>query len=134
METDCRYGFGCNLGADYETTLARVESLLAEHGFKVYTRLKLHEIICRTGKEAFGRYIIIGACNTDFACSLFSADPDIGLLMPCNIIVYELKAGGCRVMVKDPIRIMDAISSPAAIDAAIQVKEELEQLVEELAG
>ena len=54
------------------------------------------------------------------------------MLMPCNIIVYELNNGIIRVMIKDPVRVMDLISHPVAIQAAIKVKEQMEEIVEEL--
>ena len=82
--------------------------------------------------DKFGSDIIIGACKPEFARQLFNADPNIGLLMPCNIIIYERHTGGCRVMVKDPIRIMDMISSPVAIETAINVKCLMEELIEDL--
>ena len=56
------------------------------------------------------------------------------MLMPCNIIVYELNHGFCRVMIKDPARIMDLMSNPVAIQAAIHVKEQMEQVIEEIAA
>ena len=72
--------------------------------------------------EQFGRYVILGACNPQFAKDLFNADVNIGLLIPCNIVVYERPEGGCKVMVKDPARIMDLIDSPYTIQTAIEIK------------
>lgn len=132
MATDCSYGFGCDVVTTFEETIEKVEQLLQEKGFQIYTRLRLHEIIERTEKDKFGRYIILGACNPEFAQQLFNADPNIGLLMPCNIVIYELHSGGCKVMVKDPARVMDMISSPVAIETSINVKCLLEEMVEEL--
>lgn len=133
MPGKCAYGFGCDLDLGFEEAVAKIELLLKDKGFQVYTRLNVHEIIDAAEQVDFGRYIIIGACNPEFATMMFNADPNIGLLMPCNVVVYELKTGGCRVMIKDPVHIMDIIKSPAAIATAINVKCLMEEIVEELA-
>ncbi len=132
MPVECNYGFGCDVGFSFDETTAKVKRLLEEKGFQIYTQLNLHEIVGNRCQDKFGRYIIIGACNPVFAEQLFKADPNIGLLMPCNIIVYELRSGGCKVMVKDPARIMDMISSPVAIETSINVKCLMEEIIEEL--
>ena len=132
MSVNCNYGFGCSVAFSFEGTLEKIEQLLDERGFRVHTQLKLHDIVENDTNCSFGRYIILGACNPKYAQQLFMSDPNIGLLMPCNIVVYELQSGGCRVMIKDPARIMDMISSPVAIEASIQIKELLEEVVEAL--
>ena len=132
MPTDCSYGFGCDVDFGFDETIEKVQQLLEEKGFQIYTQLNLHETVGDSCKNKFDRYIIIGACNPEFAQQLFMADPNIGLLMPCNIVIYEVPAGGCRVMVKDPALIMDVIKSPHAIETSINVKCLMEELVEEL--
>ena len=132
MPNRCSYGFGGNFSITYEEAMTRVEQLLSRHGFKVYTRLNLEEIVGDALRGKLGRYVILGACNSEFAKEIFQADSDIGLQIPCNIVIYELEGGKSRVMVKDPARFMDLISSPLAIQAAIKVKEQLEEVIEDL--
>lgn len=132
MSGACRYGFGTEVTLGFDAAVEKVEALLNAHGFKVWTRLNVDEIMCSDMSHVFGRYVTLGACNPDFAKMIFNADPDIGLLMPCNIIVYELPAGGCRVMIKDPLRIMDMLDAPEAIEAAISIKSQMEEIIEEL--
>ena len=132
MTKECIYGFGVNISATFDEAVSDVEQHLNAHGFNVYTRLNMRDIIGGSTKDQLGRYLILGACNPDLAKEIFLADPDIGLLMPCNIIVYEVGTTGCRIMVKDPARIMDLVSNPHAIQAAIKVKEQLEQVIEEI--
>ena len=132
MPVDCSYGFGCEVGFGFDEAIEKVQQLLKEKGFQIYTRLNLHEIVGDAEHDKFGRYIIIGACNAEFARQLFNADPNIGLLMPCNIVIYELPSGGCKVMIKDPARVMDMISSPIAIETSINVKCLMEEIIEEL--
>jgi uncharacterized protein (DUF302 family) len=132
MSIECSYGFGCDTNLDFEATIKQIQALLEEKGFQIYTRLNVHDIIGDSCDDKFGRYLIIGACNPEFAQQLFAADQNIGLLMPCNIIIYEKLTGGCRVMIKDPVHIMDIIKSPLAIATAINVKCRMEELIEEL--
>ena len=132
MPTKCSYGMGCDLDLKFDEAIEQAEALLKTKGFETYTRLNVHEIIGNACNDKFGRYLIVGACNPEFARQLFSADPNIGLLMPCNIAIYERLEGGCRVMIKDPVHIMDIIKSPLAIAAAINVKNRMEEIIEEL--
>ena len=132
MASDCNYGFGANFSLRFEDAVAKVEKLLALHGFEIYTRLSLQDIVGDSLQGKLGRYLILGACNPEFAKEFFVADPDIGLQIPCTIIVYELQNGRCRIMIKDPARIMDLISNPIAVQAAIKVKEQLEQVIDDL--
>ena len=132
MTSDCKYGFGTEITLSFDETLSRVETLLKNRGFRIFTRMDLKEIVEGERIKDIGNYVILGACNSEFAKELFSADPDIGMLMPCNIVFYEPGNGMCRVMVKDPVRIMDLINNPLAIHAAMKVKEQMEIIIEEL--
>ena len=132
MTNNCLYGFGTEIALSFDDCLSRVETLLNNHGFRVFTRLELKDIVDGEKISELGHYVILGACNAEFAKELFTADPDIGMLMPCNIIVYEPGNGTCRVMVKDPVRIMDLIKNPVAIQAAMKVKDKMEEIVEAL--
>jgi len=132
MSNPYRYGFGVKVAFGFDLVIEKIELFLDRRGFKVTTRLRMDDVLNYQLTASFGRYIILGVCNPEFARALFDADPNIGLLMPCNLIVYELENGGCQVMVKDPARIMDLMDDPVAIEAAIKIKEELEGVVEEL--
>ena len=132
MTNNCTYGFGTEIALSFDDVLNRIETLLNNHGFRVFTRLDLKDIVDGEKINDLGNYVILGACNTEFAKELFAADSDIGMLMPCNIIVYEPGNGMCRVMVKDPVRIMDLIKNPIAIQAAMKVKDQMEEIIEEL--
>lgn len=132
MSDRCRYGFGADVACDFAATTERLEGLLKERGFRITTRLRMDDVLDTDISESFGRYVILGTCNPEYATALFRADPDIGLMMPCSLVVYELKTGGCRVMVKDPARVMDLIDNPLAIEASMKIKEQLEDVIEKL--
>ena len=131
MPKSCLYGFGKNVSLDFESAVARAELLREKQGFQVYTHLTVQDIVGNTLRNVFGRYLVLGACNPNYARELFQAEPDIGLMIPCNIAIYELPEGGCRVMIKDPARIMDLMQNPIAIQASMEVKEKLEQIIDD---
>jgi uncharacterized protein (DUF302 family) len=132
MSKNCKYGFGTEVTISFHAAIEKMEYLLQQHGFEMFTSLSLKNIVGDSDVSIYGEYVILGACNAEFAKELFSADPDIGMLMPCNIIIYELDSQTTRVMIKDPLRIMDLIDSPAAIAAAVKVKEHMEEIIDEL--
>lgn len=132
MSKECVYGFGTTVTTGYDKTINLIEGLLDERGFKIYTRLDVHDIGGECLCEGISRYVILGACNPGYAKVLFNADPNIGLLMPCNVVIYEKLDKTCKVMIKDPLRIMDLIDNPYAIQASIEIKEHLEQIIEVL--
>ena len=68
--------------------------------------------------------------SEDGRCRAFGADANIGLLLPCHVVVYEEEGGGSTVMVMDPVYLMDLVRVPEALEAVSQVKEELEALIE----
>lgn len=132
MTRRCRYGFGTNVALGFDLTVNKVEELLNLRGFKITTKLRMDDVLNLNSPDSFGCYVILGACHQHYARPLFNADPNIGLMMPCNLIVYELQEGGCKVMIKDPLRVMDLIDSPLAIEASMKIKEQLEEIIEEL--
>ncbi|PLY01898.1 MAG: hypothetical protein C0623_04875 [Desulfuromonas sp.] len=131
MDVECRYGFGKKSESSFQEVLARVEKLLHSYGFEIHSRINVADIFSGKDDLPFKRYLIIGACRPDFAEEAFTADPNIGLLLPCNIVIYEDFCGQVTIMAKDPVHMMDLLEDPRAVVAASKVKFELEQLIEE---
>ena len=132
MAVDCRYGIGREVEFSFDDAVNRVESLVVKHGFGVFSRINLADVFGPDENLPFSRYLIIGACRPDFAKHAFSADPNIGLLLPCNIIVVEDLKGKVRVLAKDPLHVMDLLSVPVAIEATMLLKDQLEQIIDEI--
>jgi len=132
MNVDCKYGFGKQVDYSFSAALERVTGLLSENGFTIHSRIDMRAVFCAERTLPFNDYIILGACRQDFAERAFNADHNIGLLLPCNVIVYEELSGEVVVMVKDPIHIMDLVSKPTAIEVAIEVKSVLESIISKL--
>lgn len=92
------YGLGRDLGEPYEAVVPRVREALKAEGFGVITEIDVQ----KTMKEKLGvdgpRHVILGACNPRLAHAALGVEADLGLLLPCNVVVYET-GGGTRVAV-----------------------------------
>ena len=92
MSTTSVYGKTREVGLDFEAALARAKTLLAEQGFGVLCEINVGATLRAKVGADIGEYVILGACKPDSAYKVLSADPDIGLLLPCNVVVRH--AGG----------------------------------------
>lgn len=85
----------------FDEVLPRVKALLAEEGFGTLTEIDVQATLrAKLGKE-MGRYVIVGACNPNLASQALDAEPQIGALLPCNVVVREAE-GGVLVEAMDP--------------------------------
>jgi uncharacterized protein (DUF302 family) len=96
------YGFGTTVAAPYAEAVERAKAALKEQGFGVLTEIDVR----RTMKEKLGAdfrpYVILGACNPPLAHRALSADLGVGLLLPCNVVVYDNGDGSSTVEALDP--------------------------------
>ena len=92
MNATISYGKTREVGLDFETALARAKALLAEQGFGVLCEIDVGATLRAKIGADIGDYVILGACKPDSAYKVLGADPDIGLLLPCNVVVR--RAGG----------------------------------------
>lgn len=98
------YGMRTHLDVAYEDAVELVTAALKEEGFGVLTQIDVKATLKQKLDVDFRRYIILGACNPPIAHRAFSAELEIGLLLPCNVVVYEDESGtGSVVSIIDPI-------------------------------
>ena len=113
----------------YERVVARVREALKAEGFGIVTEMDVQA----TMKEKLGLdmrpYVILGACNPVFASQVLAADPELGLLLPCNVLVYETDEG-TRVSAVDPEMMLQMAGSPPVAAIAADVKERLGRAVQ----
>jgi uncharacterized protein (DUF302 family) len=131
MALQTRYGFGTKVALAYPEAVARTRDLLKEEGFGVLTEIDVKKTLKEKLGAEFRRYVILGACNPPLAHRALQAEREIGLILPCNVIVYE---DGERsvVSVMDPIPALGLVGNealrPIAEDAAARLHRVIDKL------
>lgn len=128
-----RYGFGVRLDIPYEQAVERAKAAFKEEGFGTLTEIDVKKTLKEKIGADFRRYIILGVCNPNLAYRAFQAELEIGLLLPCNVIVYE-DGGGSVVKVMDPEAALSIVGNPAVEPIAREAKEKLERALDRLTG
>ena len=113
------------LRATYDEALIRIPEALKTEGFGVLTEIDIKNTLHQKLGVDFRRYKIIGACNPPFAHQALQADLDAGLMLPCNVAVYEGDDGKAVVMAVDPTTTVAATGNPKLVELATAVKEKL---------
>lgn len=126
-------GIQTTLDMGFDEALARVPEALKAQGFGVLTEIDVQETLKKKLDVEFRRYRILGACNPAFAHRALTHSLDVGLLLPCNVIVYEKDDGRTVVSVVDPIQMMAAQGEhPELRDVAEAAQARLRRVVEDL--
>ena len=128
------YGFNIQVKGSFDDTVKRVTEALKTEGFGVLTDIDVQA----TMKAKLGidgkPYRILGACNPPLAHKAISADPDIGLLLPCNVVVREDAAGKIIIGFMDPIAVLKLTDNPGVTEIAKDVRARLERVRDQLMG
>jgi uncharacterized protein (DUF302 family) len=127
------YGLRTAVALPFDEALARTIALLQEEGFGVLTRIDVQQTMREKLGAEFRRYVILGACNPQLAHRAFQSELDIGLLLPCNVTVYESE-GGTTVGFLDPAALVSATGNEALRDVAAEAGERLARVRARLAG
>lgn len=125
------YGFGKTVALDFDTAVARVTEELGKQGFGVLTEIDVKATLKKKLDKDVAPYKILGACNPQFAHQALDAEPTIGLLLPCNVVVRE---DGARVQVEfmDPGAMLALVDKPGVQPLAAQVRERLVKVMDAL--
>ena len=124
-------GFRVRLNVSYDDAVAKATAALKEEGFGVLTTIDVKETLKQKLNADFQRYVILGACNPSLAHRALTADIDVGLLLPCNVIVYE-EDGGAVVSIVDPQVMLGVITNSALEPIANEAREKLRRVAEKL--
>jgi len=119
------YGIVRHVQAGYEEALRLTREALKEHGFGVLTEIDVRKTMKDKLDVDFKPYVILGACNPPLAHQALLAEPDIGLMLPCNVVVYEEGPQAAMVEAIAPMVAMGVVGNPALDSVAQQVQTKL---------
>jgi len=123
-----RYELGMDVELPYEEAVSRVREALATEGFGVLTEIDVKATMKKKLDVDFRPYVILGACNPPLAHQALTAEPEIGLLLPCNVVVYATDdPGRSRVAAMDPEAVLSLTDTPGVAPLARQVRQKLER-------
>lgn len=125
------YGYSKELSIGFEEAVRKTKEELKKEGFGVLTEINVKEIFKQKLNVDYEDYIILGACNPLFAYNALQTEKEIGLLLPCNVIVYR-ENGKTHVSVIDPLKAMSIVDNPKLREVAQKVGEKLKGVVNKL--
>ncbi len=119
------YGIGVTLAAPFAATVERVRAALKEQGFGVLTEIDIQATMRDKLGVEMTDYLILGACNPPLAHRALTADPEIGLLLPCNVVVRSQGPDTTLVQAMDPQVMVQVTNNPAIQAVADEAAERL---------
>ena len=119
------------LAVSYEEAIPKVTEALKTEGFGVLTQIDMKATLKAKIDADFRKYVILGACNPNLANAALSESLDVGLLLPCNVIVYE-EGDGSVVSVVDPLQMLDVSERPEFAEIANEAQAKLQRVVAKL--
>ncbi len=128
------YGFGCRVAAPMQETIERTTAALKEQGFGVLTTIDVQQTLKNKIGVDFQPYVILGACNPNLAHRALQAEKELGLLLPCNVIVYDNGDATSTVSIVDPAQMMSVVENPELTVVAAESRARLLRVVETLSA
>jgi len=119
------YAFGKTVPYTFDDAVTRITAALAEQGFGILTEIDVKATMKKKLDLDVAPYKILGACNPQFASQAIAAEPSIGALLPCNVVVRE-DAGKTVVEFMDPLAVMKLVGRPEVETLATEVRRRLD--------
>ncbi len=116
----------------FEDTITKVTDELKKEGFGILSEIDVQETLKKKLDVDFRKYKILGACNPPNAYKALQAEENIGVLLPCNIVVQQREDGKIQVSVVNPIESMQAVKNDALGEVAVTVSSKLQKVLENL--
>lgn len=135
VEHTTRYGISTTVRLPYEQAVQRTRDELAKEGFGVLTEIDVAATLRKKLNVSFRPYIILGACNPPLAYRALSAERDLGLLLPCNVVVYAADEQDASVIAAlDPVAALDLAGNEQVRPIADEVRVRLERVLDAVAA
>lgn len=129
---ESKFGFGKPVELTFDAAITKVTAELSAEGFGVLSDIDVAATMKKKLDKDMPPYRILGACNPVLAHQAISAIPDIGLLLPCNVLVREDASGKVNVSFMDPASVLGLVDDPAVIPLAAEVKAKLVRVLNAL--
>jgi len=126
------YFYAKELKGSFDETIQTVTEELKKEGFGILTEIDVKETLKKKLDVDFRKYRILGACNPPFAYKALQAEPNVGVMLPCNVVVQEKENGAIEVAAVDPLASMKAIENPELEKIAGEVRDKLKAVVDRL--
>ena len=123
-----QYGFGSPVKGAFSAVVERVTQALKQEGFGVLTTIDVAATLKAKLGQEMPPYLILGACNPGFASQALRAEPDIGLLLPCNVVVRQTEGGEVIVGFMDPEAVLGMVNKPEVTTLGHQVRAALQRV------
>jgi len=124
-----KYAFGKTVKMSYDEAITRATEALAKEGFGVLTEIDVAATLKKKLGKEIPPYKILGACNPQFAHRALQAEPEIGALLPCNVVVRTGTKGETIVEIMDPGAVLQLVGRPEIAEIAAEVKRRLERVL-----
>lgn len=122
------YGFSVSLKGDMQSIREQVTAELQKEGFGVLTEIDVAATLKKKIDVERRPYLILGACNPQLANQAINADPDIGLLLPCNVVLREEEDASITVSFMDPVAVLSLVEQAGVEELAAEVRTRLERV------
>ena len=126
------YGFGCQVPLSYADAISAATAALKEEGFGVLTEIDVKATLKAKIDADYRPYVILGACNPNLAYKALQAEPELGLLLPCNVIVYDNEDGTSTVSIINPLMMLGVADNPELQPIAEEANARLRRVVDNL--
>jgi len=129
---DTNFGFGKTVDYSFEEALEKVAEELSKEGFGILTEIDVSATMKKKLDKDMPPYKILGACNPVLANQAIAAVPEIGLLLPCNVLVRVADDGSTHVSFMDPLAVLGLVGDDNVVPLANDVKQRLQSVLEAL--
>lgn len=134
-EATSSYSFRTVTDYDFDEAVKQVIAALKKEGFGVLTEIDVQATFKKKLEVDYRKYVILGACNPNLAFQALEKEEEIGLALPCNVIVYEEKEGkGVVISIVDPIAMMGITTNPTLSPVAYDARTRLKRVAAALSG